>query len=121
MKTLRQQIHHFRRAGISSLHDLEILLVIEERGQCSTNEVTDCTAIPLTTAYSTLRRLAEALLVKQHGTRPNPSTWILTQNGRNLLSNHLPRPASAEIGENPPPVSLSLDGVMTAGGETANA
>ena len=118
MKTLRIQIHHFRRAGIASLHDLEILLVLHDDGECCTNEVSDCTAIPLTTAYSTLRRLADASLVEQHGTRPRPSTWILTQNGRNLLSNHRPRPASAETGENPPPVSHQLDGVVTTGGAT---
>ena len=120
MKTLRKQIQDIRQAfNLDRLIEAEILLFLAENPEgAETTDIAQALACPHSTAFAMLRRFKDECLVDQHGTRPRPSTWILTQNGRNLLSNHLPRPASADSGENPPPVSHQSYGVVTTGGAT---
>jgi predicted transcriptional regulator len=83
---MQAKIERFRRAGIYTMTEAAILLELADAtAPMDTTLLSIRTNTPHSTAFDVLRRLEHAGLVEHRGTRPKPSEWILTRNGKELM------------------------------------
>jgi len=107
---------------ITTIAEMQIALILASRPNgIETQELIGMANCASSSAFKYLKRMQAFGFVIQEGRQPNAFRWVLTPLGQSTIAgafNKLPRPASVESGENPPPVSHQPDGVVTTGGAT---